>query len=388
MSQSDMDRFLKFEQENRMLANGIGIFSTMRMAEMYPLAEAKMPLREWEKGMCACTCVPMTALYAFAYDEGIARLLNLLMMQTLCIDRKASPIMQGRLLSLAMSSSIVEGFPLHILWFVTRWQEWKGSGNWEEMIGSGDKFEASRKPGDPTWQDFLEGLREQNNNAEQIIQKTIATIAARVAAAQAQDFDVDAQSIEWWQEIGKVPGNFLDTAYWPAPEIEEVIANSDPVERRRLAASVKTLKGIELPPFLNFENHFEMGKAVRLNKLRDPELYEDYFGDLLEYIGIYMYFRSMQNEHPSQNLLWYIMHLHYLNGMPTEALAIKLWRESHKALDSHVPPIWGLWLLDLGRQLLHKGVLKREFGQEMAWIHAKERKFVGMLERGDFGSES
>jgi len=49
-------------------------------------------------------------------------------------------------------------------------------------------------------------------------------------------------------------------------------------------------------------------------------------------------------------------------------------------------------IFDLGALLGRDQALRRlgelEFGQEMAWIHAKERKFVGMLERGDFGRAS
>lgn len=387
----DLEQFCVYSDENSTIGNAIVIASTMRLAMTYPLSRAEVPKEEWVGFVRGCCMIPATSLYEFAYGQGLSRYLNLSMLQALAVDRKASPVMQGRILSMAINGSVLENYPLHTLWFVTRWNEWKGRDNWEDKIGTKEQNsldEDQKKDQDVMWQAFLESARRTDEGAEAMAAEALRLIEEQINLAQAQDFDVDAESIEWWLPEGLLNGDYSGAAYWPADEIEDIFNNIDPQERRRFRAGAQLMVDLPVPEHLLSEIPPAQGTGSKIKEEEGEQAYYEYLHDVNEYVSIYLLFRTFQNEHPSQNLLWYIFNLEFLLRRGSIDLAMRFWVEAHAALESHVSPIWGLWLLDLGRRLLHTGRLGEVFGSEMQWLHQKELKLLSALKAGNFTSES
>lgn len=391
VSMNDLDRFFEFDKTNGLQTSAIFAFHTIKLADLYPLGESENLGRPWEEAIRACAIVPCAASLAFAFDHGMSRWLNLLMLQSLAFDRKSFKGPHFLLLLNAMISAHLENHPLHILWFYARWNEMKGQGTWAEIVGPIELQhlpEEKRSVLEPLWKSLSETVAATDEPNSVMIAETVRTIGERIEYAQAHDFDVDATNIGWWQENPLIEGDFSRASFVNPGDIEDILKNVDPVERRRFMACIARLEGVELPDYFRSENPFSGGPAIKIHQEQGEEALIEYFTNINKFLTAYLLFRGFHNDHPAQNLLWYICMLNFLIGLNSKEYCMRLWKECRTAMEAHVPPIWGLWLLDLGRLMLHKGMFGDTFAGEMQWLHAKERKFLKALQDGNYNSES
>lgn len=379
-----------FCKENVVLSNAIGHFSMLyhgKLEEDEALQDKVPPIAI--RHFLALTT--MTELYRFAFDLGLPRCLNLMMMQAAAVDRQSSPVLQGRLLTLGIRFSQMLDCPLHLLWFLCRFEEWLGDGDYKTMMGGPQVDGATGEERERILAEFeasMEKAMQVHAQHSELKANVIQTIVQRVRATQASDFDAEPRSNHWWTAETLLMADLSSIAYWPAKEIEDVFSNADPQEWRSFENFLQLLPEEHCPPHLyHGAARFRQPGYADL-QAEDQEAAREYLHDLLELSVVYVLYRNFNHPRPNKALLLSICQLeHSLSqGIGPRGLIDCLFIRA--AFDFRVPPILGLWALDLMRQVLHKIGDGPEFGRDMQWIHAEENKLLKRLEMGDFLSDA
>lgn len=379
-----------FCKENVILSNALGHFSILhhgRLVEDEAPEDGVPPIARRHLEALST----MTVLYRFAFDLGLPRGLNLMMMQAAAVDRQSSPVLQGRLLTLGIQFSQQVDCPLHLLWFLCRFEEWLGDGDYVKMMGGPQLDGATGEERERILAEFEASMNkamEQKAQIPDLKAKVIETIVQRVRATQASDFDAEPGANHWWSGETLLMIDMSSIAYWPAKEIEDIFSNADPQEWRLFESFLQILPEEHVPPHLfHGAERFRQPKYSELHA-QDKEAAGEYLHDMLELSVVYVLFRNFCHPLPNKMLLLYICQLEHALGQGLGPRALIDYLLIRVAFDFRVPAIHGLWALDLMRQVLHKIGHGPEFGRDMQWLHAEENKLLKRLEMGDFLSDA
>lgn len=377
-------------KENEMLSNGVGYFSLLMSGEPHKDKETKADPRKAHGERQMRSLPLMTALYRFAFDMGLSRALNLIMLQATAVDRQKSPVLQGRLLSMAVKFAQIDDRPLHLLWFICRYEEWLGEEDYRAMIGepelgnaTGDKRKELLEAFELQVQVFL----EVNKTLPELKKNVVAEIIARIKDTQARDFEAEPTANNWWSPTSILMSDFSSMAYWPAKEIEDIFVNADPQEWREFEKFLQTAPEEMMPPHIFHGAARFRQPQYEAIQARDKDEGIRHLRDLLELSTIYVLYRNFCLNHLNKMLLIFICNLEHsisqgLNrGSVVDYVFIKL------AFEGRVPTILGLWALDVMRQVMHLVGPPEVYGTEIAWIHEQENKLTKRLAIGDFMSE-